>query len=533
MNRVEKISQIKKSNWSGSGQSNVESWDILIIGGGATGLGIALDATLRGLKVLLLEKGDFASETSSQSTKLIHGGVRYLKNFDLKSLVESAEEQVILRNQAPHLVTEVDFILPTPTIFQHCFYRIGFLIFDLLSIFAKRKYNFPLNLSKSISLKSLKKYFPTLSRRGIFGGIRYADCQFDDARFAYNLFEKASKEGANILNYCKVEKFIYTEDKISGVSVTDEVTKETFHVNSKIIINATGSQTDFLIHLDQPKLEKIIDPVQGIHIVVSLDFLKGQTALIIPKTKRNRVFYAIPWMNVLLIGTTETRLDLIESSEPRQDEIDYLLEEFSLHFDSKPQRSDILSVFCGIRPLIKADHSDQNKFVSREHAIFTAPSGLITIAGGKWTTYRKMGEDAVNLALELGQFIKIPSKTSKYKFIEKDILSDIPVRLKAYGDSALEILKLEKSNTFFAELIHEELPYSYSQIFWAIHHEHVVHVDDVLLRRTRALYLNAKATIEVAPKIIAFMAKELNLNQDWIESELYRFAKISEKFTLK
>jgi glycerol-3-phosphate dehydrogenase len=463
---------------------------------------------------------------------LVHGGVRYLQNLDLSKLLESAREQAILAKQAPHLVNEIEFFLPEKNIFKLLYYRLGFLLFDGLSYCGKKKFGNKLKFSKIKLQNDIQKDFPNFKKRECSGGIYYTDCQFDDARFALTLFEKSSENGALILNYSSVEKLKCVEGKVSAVVFIDKVSGKTHEVRSKVIVNATGSESDTIINLDQGGVSKIIDRVQGTHLVLPLKFLGSDKALIIPKTKRDRVFYAIPWLGVLLVGTTETRLDTLDKSSPRQDEIDYLLEEFSLHCSIVPERKDILSVFSGIRPLLKFEEDDSTKFSSREHAIFTSDSGLITIAGGKWTTYRKMAQDVVDLVMEVGNFIKMPSKTSKSVFFGNSKIQNVPKHLIPYGDKAVELMELENSDPSSTQLIHPDLPYRYSQIFWAIQNEHVIHLDDILIRRTRSLILNAKATIEVAPMIAELMAKELGKNSEWVVVESERFFEIARKYTV-
>ncbi len=501
--------------------SDNDIWDIIIIGGGATGLGILHEASARGYRSILFEQHDFASATSSSSTKLIHGGIRYLKDFSIPKLLESAKEQEILKTIAPHLVDTIPFIIPCRSKFEHLYFRSGLLFFDLLTKFSSRSPSRP--PSKSLPNREITSLIPNLNIENLHGGIKYYDCQFDDARYALSLAISAEQKGGVPLNYCKVISFIKTDGKISGTRILDTLSATEFEVRGKVIINACGPFVDQIRKLDAPDANNLILPMQGSHLLLPIEFLGSSTAFIIPDTSRGTVLYGIPWQAAMLIGTTETKLSEAKyPCRPSESEIDYLLEETSKYLLKKPSRSDILGTFSGIRPLIKPPENKKG-VVPREHAIYTSDSGLLTITGGKWTTYRVMAEDVLKKAIHLGKLPHLKTPNTPTPLAHYSTAQAKDPFLKAYGTEAEKILQLEKENPELAKKIHPELPVRYSMIQHALTHEMALTLEDILSRRTRAVLLNRKATIEASKDVAEFLAKNLGKDNTWVNKEIERF----------
>lgn len=498
-------------------------WDVIVIGGGATGLGIAVEAAGRGYSTLLLESRDFGSGTSSVSTKLIHGGIRYLKDFSPKNLRESAREQKILLSIAPHLVETVPFVLPSTSTYKQLLFRAGLIFFDLLTLAKKERRSY------SLGINEIKELIPNFNTSNATAGIYYLDCQFDDARFALTLAKTAEASGGVPLNYMSVTSILKKEGKTCGVLVQDKLTNKEFEFLGKVVINACGPLVDTIREQDEGGLEPLIVPLQGTHIVLPLKFLGDKTAFIIPETSKGRVLYAIPWMGKCLVGTTETLLKAPSSkSIPLKEEVDYLLEEISIYLLKRPRHSDILSVFSGIRPLVKPHIHSSLKVIPRDHTIVTSSSGLITITGGKWTTYRVMAEDTLKVAAEVGKLnydSTFSSSSLRLYGWEKGNSRD--TRLKAYGTSAEKILEFEKSNPSSSNLLHPNLPISKSMVSFAIHEEMAVTLEDILSRRTRCLFLDAKATLEIAPMVVEYMAFEMGKDEEWREKEVEQFIEVA------
>ncbi len=383
-------------------------WDFIIVGGGATGLGIAVDAASRGFKTLLLEQSDFAKGTSSRSTKLVHGGVRYLAQGNIGLVIEALRERGILLKNAPHLVRNENFIIPNYSWLNGIFYSIGLSVYDLLA--GKRSFG----RSRLISRKELIRRIPNIKQKGLKLGVLYHDGQFDDARLAISLALTAIEQGATVLNYFRVSGLTKEGDKISGVVATDQETGIQFTLKAKTVINATGVFVDEILMMDEPEARPMVQPSQGIHLVFDKSFLGPHDALMIPKTKDGRVLFAIPWHDRTLVGTTDTPLNA-HQLEPKalEEEIQFILDTAADYLTRIPTRKDVLSVFAGLRPLAAPQGDKQKtKEISRSHKLIVSDSGLITITGGKWTTYRKMAEDTVNLAIGVG---KLPYRHLSYQ----------------------------------------------------------------------------------------------------------------------
>lgn len=512
MNRTEMIERVNR---------RAEKWDFIVIGGGATGGGCALDAASRGFSVLLLEQSDFGKGTSSRSTKLVHGGVRYLAQGDISLVREALKERAVLFENAPHLVKKQAFVVPVYSYWDKFFYGAGLKTYNLLS----GKSGF--GKSEILSTEETVARLPNIKKDELHGGILYFDGQFDDTRLLINLAQTAVENGATLLNYARVFSFSYDKDgKIDGAAVSDEISGQIFLAKAKVIINATGAFCDHIRQMSDRKAEKIIAPSQGIHLVFDKKFLPSESAVMIPKTSDGRVLFAIPWHDHALFGTTDTPIEKAEL-EPRaqEEEIKFILETAKEYFENPPVREDILSVFVGIRPLVKAENSQNTAALSRDHTIEIDKANLLTITGGKWTTYRSMAEDAINQASKSAALSQKKCVTEKLKIHGFTVDSAKFGELEIYGADAVEIEKLIVENSALNEKIHADLPYRKAEIVWICRNEMVQTIEDVLARRTRALFLNAKAAIESAPKIAEITADELQIENraNWIEEQIKNF----------
>lgn len=494
MNRPEILERVR---------NRTEPWDIVVIGGGATGVGCAVDAASRGLSVLLLEQHDFGKGTSSRSTKLVHGGVRYLAQGRLLLVREALKERGILLRNAPHVVHKQAFVIPCYSLWQKFFYGIGLKIYDLLA--GKYSIGGSRILSKSETLARL----PNLRPRGLTGGVLYFDGQFDDTRLLIDLVQTAHEYGADVVNYAKVKAFSKDADgKIDGVEFEDTESGQSISVSAKAIINATGAFCDSLRKLSGDVSQQILTYSQGIHLVFDRKFLSGDAAMMIPETSDGRVLFCIPWLDHLLVGTTDTPIDH-PTLEPKalEAEIDFVLENAGRYLTMQPTREDILSIFAGIRPLVKRGRSRKTSSISRGHDLFVEDSGLITITGGKWTTYRRMAEDAVDKAINL---------------------SGLEPRYSITADLAIAGFANKSCDT--GERLHPDLPYTRSDIVRAVRDEMAQTVEDILARRTRALFLNAKAAIELAPAVAEIMATELRKDKVWSNGQVNDFNEVARNY---
>ncbi len=499
-------------------------FDIIIIGGGATGLGAAVDAASRGYSTLLVEQHDFAKGTSSKSTKLVHGGVRYLQQGNIKLVMEALKERGILKKNAAHLVKNQSFIVPNYKWWEGPFYGLGLKVYDWMSG------SLGLGTSKWLSTEEVLEMAPTLDPEGLRGGVVYHDGQFDDARLAINLAQTAVEQNAIVLNYFKVKALLKVNDKISGVHVSDQISGKEYEIKGKVVINATGVFSDSIQQLDDPKKSSTISPSQGIHIVLDKEFLPGDAAIMIPHTDDGRVLFAVPWHNKIIVGTTDTLVKKI-SEEPvaQKQEIDFILHHAARYLTKDPTLNDVRSIFAGLRPLVKSDVKKTAE-ISRDHSIIISDSGLVSIVGGKWTTYRKMAEDVVNTAA-------IQAELPYKECVTEELLihgclptSDFKEAGYYYGTDKINIEQLIESDRSLGEKIHPVLPYTKAQIVFAVRDEQCMTVEDALSRRTRALLLDAKAAIEAAPVVAALMAKEMKMDQHWIDQQLISFQNISQHY---
>ncbi len=508
--------------------SYTDYWDIIVIGGGATGLGIALDATTRGYKTLLLEQSDFAKGTSSRSTKLVHGGVRYLAQGNVKLVREASVERGLLHQNAPHLVKNQTFIVPVYNIWDSLKYTIGLKLYDWIAG------KLGLGDSVFISKKKVLKRTPGILSKGLKGGVLYHDGQFDDSRLAINLAQSIIENGGNAINYVKVIDLLKDQQgNVNGVLAADEETGLALTLKAKAVVNATGVFVDDILKMDKPGIEKTICVSQGVHIVIEKVFYPSEEALMIPKTSDGRVLFAVPWHDKVVVGTTDTPIEE-PSLEPKalEKEIDFILQTAGAYLEKKPKRSDVLSVFAGLRPLAAPQKGQlKTKEISRSHKIILSPSQLFTIIGGKWTTYRKMGEDMVNRIEKVLGWTPVKSGTANL-FIhghEKNIDWNDPFYF--YGSDAKLIRATMIGDT--KEWTSEELKIHKTQIEWAVEHEMARTVEDFLARRTRALLLNAKESCRIAPEVAVIMAKKLGRNKTWEEEQIKLYNQVAEQYILK
>lgn len=505
-----------------------KEWDVIVIGGGATGLGTAVDSASRGFKTLLLEQSDFAKATSSRSTKLIHGGVRYLAQGNIRLVYEALRERGLLLKNAPHLVRRISFIIPCYNRSDLLKYYLGLKFYDWLSV------GFSLGPTEVLPPQDVIKAIPTIQKQGLVGGVRYFDAQFDDARLAINLARTCADLGGVPLNYFRVTGLLKNEEgKINGVSATDEETGISYSLHSKVVINATGIFADEILHMDNPRAGKMIRPSQGVHIVVDREFLGGESAyaLMVPRTSDKRVLFVIPWYEHFLVGTTDTPLDTA-LLEPKalDEEIDFLLKNAQTYVSRSLKNENIQTVYAGMRPLA-APNSKNNKTreLSRSHKVSVTTSGLVTIAGGKWTTYRKMAEDTMNVAIRRGHLKNVPCRTESLHIHGHQQLAEKD-GMDYYGADRAGVEQLIKENNSLGEKLDEQLPFVKAEVVWAVQNEMARTVEDVIARRTRALFINARASRAMAPLVADLMAETLHLDRNWVNRQLVTFDKLLESY---
>ena len=503
-------------------------WDIIVVGGGATGLGVALDAASRGYQTLLLEQADFAKGTSSRSTKLVHGGVRYLAQGNIGLVRDALRERGLLLQNAPHLVKNVSFVIPCYSWWDKILYGVGLAVYDLLAgrlSFGK---------TRRIPRKKTLEYLPGIEPKGLHGGVVYHDGQFDDSRLAVNLAQTCLEQGATVLNYFKVTGLKKPGTRVSGVIAQDLETGETYQLRGNAIINATGVFVDDLLQMDSPGKRPLVRPSQGVHVVLDRSFMTGNDALMIPKTDDGRVLFAVPWHDKLVVGTTDTPLNE-HSLEPvaLESEIDFILNTASRYLSKKPERKDVLSVFAGLRPLAAPQGgASKTKEISRSHKIILSPSGLITITGGKWTTYRQMAEEAVDAAVSITSLKSIKSKTKNLPIHGSMKTSDWEDHLYVYGSDRELLLALANENPKWGNKLHPKYNYLQAEVIWAVRHEMARTVEDVLARRVRLLFLDALAAVETAPLTAKLMASELGKNTEWQNEQVLAFTKLAQSYLL-
>lgn len=503
-----------------------KAWDVIVIGGGASGLGIALESTTRGYSTLLIEQSDFAKSTSSKSTKLVHGGVRYLAQGNIALVREASIERGILSKNAPHLVKNQTFIIPVYNWWSRLKYTIGLKLYDWISG------RLSLGPSVFISRKKVLEKLPGIISKNLYGGVLYHDGQFDDARLAINLAQTIFDNGGYAINYMEVIDLIKEEEKVCGVKVFDVENNEHHTIKSKSVINATGVFVDNILQMDKPGAEKNIAASQGIHLVLDKKFFPGDDAMMIPETSDGRVLFIVPWHNKLLMGTTDTPVKNI-SLEPiaLETEIQFILQTASAYLTVAPARKNVLSVFAGLRPLAAPkEEGSSTREISRSHKILVSNSQLFSIIGGKWTTYRKMGEDMIDKIEKELDWENISSSTASlpiHGYTEKANQDD---QLYYYGSDEPAIRKLieETGNKCVSEKLHVDK----AQVIWAVREEMARTVEDVLSRRTRSLLLDAKESIRMAPVVAKVMAGEMDKNESWIEEQIKKYNDVAKNYVI-
>ena len=519
MNRDEMIARLEEQHGP---------WDFVVVGGGATGVGVAVDAASRGYDVLLLEQHDFGKGTSSRSTKLVHGGVRYLEQGNVGLVMEALHERGILRENAPHLVHDLAFVVPNYEWWESPFYGIGLRLYDLLA----GKYGF--GKSSNLTREETLERIPTLRTDGLRGGVVYFDGQFDDSRLLINLVQTAAEQGATLLNYARVTGFSVGPDGfLDGVVAIDEESGRELRAATRVVINATGPFADGVRRLTDPDVAPMIAPSQGVHLVFDRSFLPGRSAIMVPHTKDGRVMFAIPWHGHTLVGTTDTPIPE-PVLEPRalDEEVAFILETAGQYLHRAPTRDDVLSVSIGIRPLVRADGAASTAALSRDHTIHIERSGLLTVAGGKWTTYRHMAEDAVNQAAMLA---RLPEKACVTRTLNIHGFHPHAEKfgpLSVYGSDALVLQDLMRAHPPLAARLHPALPYTKAEVIWAVRVEMARSVEDVLARRCRALFLNTRAASDMAPEVARLMAEELGADDAWQRRQLAAFEETASCFRL-
>lgn len=498
-------------------------WDFVIIGGGATGLGTAVEAATRGHRVVLLERGDFAQGTSSRSTKLIHGGLRYLRQGNLRLVADSLAERGRLLRNAPHLVRPLQFVLPTTGWCETAFYAAGLKLYDRLS----RDHS--LGRSRILNSRETLALAPTLAPEHARGGIAYVDAQFDDARLALTLAQTAADWGAVPLNHVAVTALMKSHGRVCGVTALEAESGQVFELRAKVVINAAGVFGDAIRRFDEPTAAPKLAPSQGAHVVLPRRFLPGDTAVIIPRTADGRVLFAIPWRGCVLLGTTDTPVTETDAEpRPLAAELEFLLAHAARHFTPAPAADDILSVFAGLRPLVKADQATSR--LPRDHALSVSSSGLVTISGGKWTTYRKMGEDTVNTAERVANLPPRASRTATLSLHGAGDAAASDASASPYGTDTAAMEQLIREHPEWGQPLHSRLTLRPVEVIWAARHEMARTVEDVLSRRTRALILDARASMEVAPQVAALLARELGRDEHWAREQVTAYCSLARGY---
>lgn len=477
-----------------------QGFDIIIIGGGATGLGTALDASLRGYSVLLLEQSDFGKGTSSKSTKLVHGGVRYLAQGNLKLVMQALKERGRLLVNAPSCTYTQEFVIPTYSFWWQCYYYIGLKLYDILAG------KWSLGATQWLTKNAVLQKLPSIQTKGLAGGISYTDGAFDDTRLLMLLLQHSVKNGAFALNHCSVTSLLHnTERMVTGVVAYDAVTQTTFSSKAKVVINATGVFADDIMKMGNAKHASSIRPSQGIHLVIQKQFFTGHAALMIPKTTDGRVLFAVPWQEVVLVGTTDTPIEKIEH-EPLalEHEIDFIITHFNQVNSIQITKQQIDAVYVGLRPLLQQKNAASTAVLSRDHAIIINEEKLLTVTGGKWTTYRKMAEDAVNNARFLGNLPKHTCSTTNY------------------------ILSKHTADTY----THDRHAVSQQQVAYYVQYEMAYTVEDVLARRTRLLFKNVQQALDIAPQVAEWLQAIHQQTNEWRLQQLQQFAAVAKKYSL-
>jgi glycerol-3-phosphate dehydrogenase len=501
-------------------------WDVLVIGGGATGLGAAVDAAARGYRTLVLEAHDFAKGTSSRSTKLVHGGVRYLAQGRIGLVREALHERGILFRNAPHLVHALPFVLPTYSRASTAFYWFGLKLYDLLAG------RLGIGGTRRLNAAEVIERAPTLTQDRLSGGLEFHDGQFDDARLAITLVRTLFDLGGTAINYLPVKALAKQSGRVRGVEAYDAESGESFRIEARAVVNAAGVYVDALRQLDDPSAGSVIVPSQGAHLVLARSFLPGRCAVLFPRTDDGRVLFAIPWHDRVIIGTTDTPVDRVPI-EPRAlpHEVAFLTEHTGRYLGRNPCAADVLSVYAGLRPLVRSATGRSTADLSRSHRIWVSDSGLVTITGGKWTTYRRMGAETIDHAVRVGALAVRPSATETLKL--HGWCERVPEEpFAVYGSDAFALQQLRDERPGLSAPLHPRLPYFAAEVAWAAQRELARSVEDVLARRTRALLIDARASIEAAPRVAAILAEELGFDDAWQRAQVKVYGELAQGYLL-
>lgn len=500
-------------------------WDLIVIGGGATGAGVAVDAAARGYSVLLVERGDFAGGTSSRSTKLAHGGVRYLRQGHVHLVREALIERGRLRRNAPHLVHPLSFVLPCYARWEAGFYGLGLTLYDLLA--GRNRFG----RSAVVTARDVRRRLPTIRTDGLRGGVVYQDGQFDDARLLIHLVMTAADLGATVLNYAPAVGLTRGPGgAVDGVIVRDLEGGSEWRAAARVVVNAAGPFCDAVRRLADPATPPLVAASQGSHVVLPRAFLPGESALLVPRTPDGRVLFAIPWHGHTLVGTTDVPVpEAPAEPRPSGEEIDFILDTAGRYLARPPRREDVLSTFAGIRPLVQAG-GQRTASLPRDHTIRVDAPGLLTITGGKWTTYRHMAEDCVNRAAALAGLPRRPCRTREMRLHGYHVNPADFGDLAGYGADAVPLLAWMATEPALEEPLHSALPYRAAEVVWAVAEEMARTVEDVLARRTRALFLNAGAAVEMAPRVAELMARELGRDEGWARDQVRAFDELARGY---
>ena len=502
-----------------------EPWDVLVIGGGASGFGAAVEAAARGYRTLLIERFDFAKGTSSRSTKLVHGGVRYLEQLNVTLVLDALRERGHMLRNAPHLVHDLSFVVPAFSYFTLPYYGFGLKVYERLS----GRLSF--GASKLLSREQTLEMLPGIASDGLRGGVLYHDGQFDDARYVVALLRTFQELGGTAINYVEATGLLQRNGKTVGVHARDTESDTLFELQAKVVVNATGVFSEDVLAMDGAPRGSLLAMSQGTHFVLPHSFLSGDAALMVPKTADGRVLFAIPWHGATLVGTTDEAVERA-SAEPHSmaSERCFLFEHIARYFGRKPKMEEILSVWSGLRPLVRKGNGKTSK-LSRDHTILVSKSGVVTVTGGKWTTYRRMGQDAIDHAAEVAGLPKVASRTLDLKLHGwTDQSESVAESERVYGTDLPMIQQMSAEDPALEQLLHPRLPYRLREVVWAARYEMARTVEDVLARRTRALFLDARAAIEAAPVVANLLAKELGRSDAWREKDLQSFLTMAQGY---
>jgi len=511
------------------------TWDLAVIGGGATGLGVALDAAVRGLSVVLVESEDFSQGTSSRATKLVHGGVRYLAQGNIGLVREALFERAAMLANAPHVVQRMGFVVPGYKFWEPAYYGIGLKAYDALSG------RHSLGNTELLSARRTAELLPTVRTRGLAGGVKYWDAQFDDSRVAVLLARTAQARGALVLNHVAATALKRESGKVHGLVARDGETGESFDIEARCVVNATGVWVDAVRDMDRdagtPKRPAMVAPSQGVHLVVDRAFLPGTHALMVPKTGDGRVLFALPWFGKVILGTTDTpREDIVREPKPFAEEVDFILREAGRYLAKAPTRADVRSIWVGLRPLVKPpdDDGDNTKAISREHTVHVGHSGLVTVTGGKWTTYRAMAEDVLDQCMARGL---LPRRAGGVT-VKLPLLGAAPGRPlceppgeQLYGSETPTLRALPGADHWLCRDAESgKGGLSEAMVRFAARHEMARSVEDVLARRSRLLFIDAPEAARQADAVGAILAEELGAGFDAAAS-VASFKRLAAQYT--